>query len=439
MKKILLIVLLATVAGVSLSAQGKYGADSAECIKYLSYYQEYYKQKNYDDATPNWRNAMKFCPPTANQNMIVHGTTLLRRLIAKNAANPVYKKALIDSLLFLYDLRAENYPKYAVTALNNKGLDLFNYVKGDPKRLFTEYEKIIEANGLQTKIQLYLFDFNAGIDLYKAGEISSEQILGVYQRNSSNLEQFVPANPIEEKQKAKIKNDLGSIFATSRIASCEDLINLYSPRLAEDPDNLQLATTIVKTMNSVEDCQNNDLFIKGVETLYRLEPSAKSAYYLYRLYSAKGETHKALEYMQIAIDREDSDEATDAEYTYELATFCFKSGLTAKAYEIAMKVPGMSTALAGKAYFLIGTIWGSVSCGGNEIAKRAPYWVACDYMHKAKNADPELTEEANAKIAAYSKYFPQTAEAFMYDITNGQSYTVTCAGMKAVTTVRTVN
>ena len=39
--------------GAKMSAQGKYGADSAECIKYLSYYTEYYKQKNYDEALPN--------------------------------------------------------------------------------------------------------------------------------------------------------------------------------------------------------------------------------------------------------------------------------------------------------------------------------------------------------------------------------------------------
>ena len=52
MKKITLVLLTFAMAlvGTKVSAQGKYGADSAECIKYLSYYQEYYKQKNYDDA-----------------------------------------------------------------------------------------------------------------------------------------------------------------------------------------------------------------------------------------------------------------------------------------------------------------------------------------------------------------------------------------------------
>ena len=60
MKKITLIVFSAIlmVLGSNLaSAQGKYGADSAECIKYLSYYKEYYKQKDYDDALRNWRKA----------------------------------------------------------------------------------------------------------------------------------------------------------------------------------------------------------------------------------------------------------------------------------------------------------------------------------------------------------------------------------------------
>ena len=55
--------------GAKMSAQGKYGADSAECIKYLSYYSEYYKQKNYDEALPNWRKAYNLCPPTASQNL----------------------------------------------------------------------------------------------------------------------------------------------------------------------------------------------------------------------------------------------------------------------------------------------------------------------------------------------------------------------------------
>ena len=90
MKKITLAVLtLMLVFSGSAFAQGKYGKDSAECIKYLSYYKEYFKQKAYDDAMPNWRQAYKICPPTANQTMLIDGTTLMRMLINKNAKDPV--------------------------------------------------------------------------------------------------------------------------------------------------------------------------------------------------------------------------------------------------------------------------------------------------------------------------------------------------------------
>jgi hypothetical protein len=86
---------------------------------------------------------------------------------------------------------------------------------------------------------------------------------------------------------------------------------------------------------------------------------------------------------------------------------------------------------------LLGTIWGSLVCSGNDVEQRAKYWVAVDYMNKAKAADESLAEDANNMIRQYSAYYPQTAEAFMYDVTDGQSYTVSCGGLRATTTVRT--
>lgn len=429
----------ALLFSVAVSAQGKYGADSAECIKYLSYYKEYFKQKSYDDAIPNWREAYRICPPTANQNMLIDGTTLYRRLIAKNAMNPVYKKQLIDTLLSIHDTRAKFYPKYAETALNNKGLDLANYVKDNPFKLYTSYEEIIENNREKTKYQIFLFDINAAIELYQNGTVSSEDVINAYQRNSSLLEAAPAANQIEAGQKEKIKNDMGSIFASSKVASCETIVDLYTPRFDADPENLQLATSIVKTMSTIDDCQSNDLYLKAVTTMHKMEPSAKSAYFLFRLHSAMGNTNDAVKYMEQAIGMSGEEVATIAEYEYELATFCYKVGHTATAYEHAIKVPAISQELAGKAYFLLGSIWGASNCGGNEVTRRAPYWVAVDYMIKAKNADPTLADEANSRISSYSRYFPDTAEAFMYEIANGQSYTVVCGSMKATTTVRTVN
>ncbi|NLZ18663.1 MAG: hypothetical protein GXY24_00095 [Bacteroidales bacterium] len=439
MKKFILVILAlsTTLVGTNVFAQGKYGADSAQCVTNLSFYKEYFKQKNYDEALPSWRKAYSVCPPTANQNLLIDGTTLMRRLITANAKNATYRAALVDSLLTLHDTRAKYYPNYAVTALNNKGLDLSNYVKNDPKKLYDGFEGIIANNQEQTRATVLLFDLQAAIDLFQAGQLDAETVINAYQRNSDLLEKAAPANDSEKEQVANVKNDMGSLFAASKVASCESLIALYSPRLAADPNNLQLAQSIVKTMSMTDGCDENDLFLQAVTTMNNLDPSASSAYYLFRLHGARGNVDEAIVYMENALASEEVEDARKADWTYELATFCFKNGQNARAFEYASKVAEENEALSGKAYFLIGNIWGASRCGGNEIERRAPYWVACDYMNKAKAADPSLAEEANRYISQYSVYFPETAEAFMYDITKGQSYTVVCGGMRATTTVRT--
>ena len=126
----------------------------------------------------------------------------------------------------------------------------------------------------------------------------------------------------------------------------------------------------------------------------------------------------------------------DAQYNYEMANYCLKNGRKSKAFSAAQLAAQLGYGYTGKAYYLIGTIWGSTACGGNEITRRAPYWVAVDYLQKAKNADPSLEADANKLIGSYASYYPPAAEAFMYDLTAGQSYTVSCGGMTATTTVR---
>ena len=441
MKKVLLILLAVLIggSGATLSAQGKYGADSANCIKYLSYYKEYYKQKNYDDALPNWRKAYSICPPTANQNMLIDGTTLIRRLISKNAKNAIYKEALVDSLLKIHDLRAEYYPKYAVTALNNKGLDLVNYVKDDDKALFEGISDIVGRNGLQTKPSLYIFQLQSAVELYKAGTLDEEKIIDVYEKAIANLENTPCKTDKEKEDLVNVTETVEKIFIQSKVASVETHDALFTPRLEAAMDDLALSKTIVNMLSKTEGGVDTDLFLQAVNNMHRLEPSYQSAYFLFKLYSSKGNADEAVKYMEDAIEYPESDDKVDASYYYELATYCYKNGLSSKAFSSAKKAAEMDERLAGKSYMLIGTIWGSQVCKGNEIESRAPYWVAVDYMIKAKNADASLAEEANSMIAQYAKYYPQKSEAFMYNVLDGQSYTVNCGGMTAVTTVRTQN
>ena len=434
---ILFSVIFAFLGGNVLKAQGKYGADSAECIKYLSYYNEYFKQKNYKEALPNWRKAYKFCPPTANQTMLINGTALFRKLIAQNASNKEYRKALIDTLLTLHETRAKYYPKYAVTTLNNKGTDMSNYINDKYEELYKGLSEIIAINKENTKASILLFDLNAAINLYQAGKLDAEKVISTYQDNLALLEKLNVKSDSEKEVNAKVKSDMEGLFISSKVASCENLIALFTPRYEANKDNIELVTNIVKMMSATENCTDNDLYLKAATSMHKLQPTAQSAYFLFRLNVARNNASDAAKYMEEALSSNELDVATKAAYNYEYATFCVKNSYFTKGYAAAQKALELDPTYSGKSYYLMGTIWGSMSCGGDEISRRAPYWVACDFMQKAKAADPSLTEDCNRMISHYSVYFPQTADAFMYDLTNGQSYTVSCGGLRATTTVRT--
>ncbi len=442
MKRIVLLISVAAMAlfaSSTVSAQGKFGPDSAECIKYLSYYTEYYKQKNYDAALPNWRKAYSICPPTARYTMLSDGTTLLRRVIQTNQKNAVYKMKLVDSLMTIYDQRVQYWPKYAISSLNNKALDMYNYLKNDSERLYAGLNEVVEQTKEETRPNIFLFQLNTAVDLYKEGSlvVDPEKVINIYENAIKYLGMMEPKNDVEARSIAKTIEDVESLFITSQVASCDNLITLFGPRFEADPQNLDLAKNVVRMMGMTEGCTDNDLFLKAVNAMHSMEPSHTSAYYLYKLYAGRSDVDNAIQFMEEAIASAESDALIDGGYNYELAAFCFKNGRNAKAIESAQKALELDPSIAGKAYMLMGTIWGSIVCPGNEIEQRAKYWVAVDYMTKAKNTDEALTEDANNLIRQYAAYYPQTAEAFMYDVTDGQSYTVSCSGMRAVTTVRT--
>ena len=328
MKKLVLfisIVVASAFFSSNASAQGKYGADSAECIKYLSYYTEYYKQKNYEAALPNWRKAYALCPPTARYSLLTDGTTLLRREISKSTTSPEYKKKLIDSLMTIYDQRVEFWPKYRVASLNNQALDMYNYMKNDNQELYAGLSKVISANGNNTKPNIFLFHFNAAVNLYKDGLLDAEKLIADYEKAIEIIGSIQPKSEIEKKLIADNVEKIESLFIGSQVASCDNLLTLFTPRFEAAPSDIALAKNIVKMLQLTEDCVDNDLYLNAVNVIYAQEPSHSSAYYLYKLYSSRGDFDNAAKYINEAVNFEESDADADAGYLYDFATFCFKN------------------------------------------------------------------------------------------------------------------
>ena len=435
MKKIA-IILLTLLLAVPGFAQGRYGKDSAECVKYLSYYSELVKQNNIKDAAPFWRQAFSLCPPTANQNMLINGQRIIREEIAQNKKDPVRYKELVDTLLLLSDVRAQYYPKFTVKSLDNKAIDVVNYYGSDYETQYKLLTDILDQIKSEASPVVFVKQMEAAVNMYKNEKLTPEDVMNNYTKISGYLDDKIDSS--NDPQYRGAKQDVESHLINSGVASCDNLVALYTPRFEANPADEALLTNMVKMLSKSE-CMNTDLFLRSIVALNEINPTASSVYGLYRLYSSRDENTKAAEALERAISLlNPEDVQTKADYTFELATYYFKKcGKAASAVAKAKEAAEIDESYRGKAYLLIGTIWGAQKCGGDEVSSRAHFWVAVDYLQRAAAADSSVAEEANSLAAQYRRYFPKTEDAFFLDITDGSGYTVSCGGMTERTTVRT--
>ncbi|MBQ9583991.1 MAG: hypothetical protein IJR25_06695 [Bacteroidales bacterium] len=436
MKKILT-VMFAAMLSLSAFAQGRFGPDSAECVKYLSYYLEYIKHGNNEEAFGPWRNAYTICPVTASQNMLIDGQKLMRWAY-KKTKDAKTRQGYLDTLMMLYDQRVATYPKNTVAALNNKAIDIngFRWNEKNPQEVYDAYKQIFSVTGAQAIDLVYVKLMEYSTNLFAAGSLDASEVMADYTAITEAIAGSLAAK--DDAKMRKAQKDVETLFMNSGIASCDNLLELLTPRYEANPDDEETLRAVVKMLSSA-DCLDCDLYLKAVEALYAKDPSSSTAYLLYKLYSRKDDPAQAVKFLQEAISTcDEADLAQQASYYLELGTYNYKkAGNSAAAVAAAKKAAEISDDYKGRAYLLIGTIWGTAHCAGNEIESKANFWVAYDYVTRAKAADASLTTEANTLAAQYQAYFPGQADAFMYDLVNGQSYTVSCGALRETTTVRT--
>ena len=316
---------------------------------------------------------------------------------------------------------------------------MLQYSQSNGRQIFDEIDKLISKMGVNASEGLIVEAMRKAKDLYQNKKMSEEDILQVYSDLSPILEEKIAKDPTDANKIAQAA--FANAFISSGVASCENLINIFTPRFDANPNDLGVVKTIVKLLidnnDTLNTCLTSDLFLKTVTALNQLEPSYNSNYSLYKLHSSKGNNDEALEYLQEAIDSPESNDQKDAELLFEMAQYYYKKlNNPAKAFQCARMSADLDPTMAPKANFLMGTIWAGLRCNGNEIEQRAKYWVATDYLNKAR-VDAELAPECNKLINTYRQYFPRVEDAFMYDVIDGKPFQVSCGGMSATTIVRT--
>ncbi len=433
---IFVFVLLLQISAAGFS-QGRFGKDSAECVKYLGFYKDSYKQGNYAEAAPNWRAAMKYCPPASSHDMLFQGIRILKYYIENPSVTPQRKKELLDSIAMLYEMRKEYFPRYTVAAQINKTYDMEAY-GADEKTVLAEVNKSIEVAGNDVDPGLLVVGLQKLINIYKQNPLGADDVMNFYSKGTPIFDAQIASTDEKTKNHALgAKADFENLFANSGVASCENIVALYTPTFEANKGDKDYVSRVVYLLEKAN-CNKEDLFLKAVESLNIMDPSARTSYYLYKLYLAKDDNKSAIKFLQEAVDNPKVTESEAADYLLEMSQVYLKlMNSPIKAVESAKLAAAKNPSLTGKAYMIIATVWAANKCGGNEIESRAHFWVAVDYLSKAKNADPSLADEADKLIASYRSYFPLQEEAFMFDVLDGNAYTVSCGGLRETTTVRT--
>lgn len=463
------LMVMAVLAGMAVGASAqnvdapKYGNDSVSCVTNLSIYREAFKQweaaKFSKDAVSTemvnaWREVFLNCP-RASQYVYTNGEKIMDYFIR---TNPKEKDAYIDTLNMLADTRAvcfPNDPKTGASQVANimakKGYLMYSY---NPARYEEAYNVLKDAVEMDiTQIQVGFLDsyFRAAADMVNNGKAEKMTVIDVYQQLSDVLDDNVKVlaetetELLASKEAAEasgdadavasfdaqltknekninnykgVKNNIDNLFQP--FASCDDLIKVFTAKMDENPDDINLLKRITTILDK-KDCTDSKLFLDASKKLYALEPSPESAYNIgVQLFKDKKYGESAT-YFEQATKAENNDRVYRA---YRNLAMCYQNvGNFSKSREAARRASQVDPT-AGEPYLIIGLLYAESSKQFSGFDSNTVFWAAVDKFQKARSVDPGVADRANELIRAYSQYFPKMEDIFFNDYAEGQSFTV---------------
>lgn len=421
-----------------------HGEDSIKCLQNISMYSEHVKAKNYAEAYGPWK-AVFYKHPAARIDMYSIGADILRALI-KEETDATKKDSLVQELLNIYDRHIEHLeavnafrkrPLTRLSILENKAHDHIVHVKPlDMVKAHTMLMETLNIDPANAGHQIMLDLMQVSSAIAKKKEDHKEQVIKDYLQTS----ELAAANFNKAKENAakdganaathekladmwdKVKANIDGYFINSGAANCESLQAIYAPQVEANKDNLDYLKQVIAVMAKIG-CKDQEAYMAAAEYAHKIEPTAGSAAGCANRYFKKGDSEKAVEFMDQAIELE-TDEIKKAEYCFTTAQILFTMKQLSKAKTYANKAISLNSNY-GAPYILIGQMYASNTKWHDEAAmNKCTYFAAIDKFQRAKSVDPSVTEEANKLISTYSAYTPKPEDLFFLGYKKGDNVNI---------------
>lgn len=415
------------------------------CEVDYSLYREYIKQWKQSGYNPNninpqmitsWRNVFLNCP-SFKQNTYVDGVTIMKNAFIRLTKDAALKDKYIDTLVMIYDKRAEYFPTGIGNIMGRKGVDLLAIAPERYEEAYNALKQAIDLDGNNTNNDFIIPYFNSVITMVKNGKLEESTILDEYGRLMEivdfNIKSLADgSNEKELNNFSATKNNLD--VAVQPYANCEDLVRIYQPKFDANPNDVELLTKIAETLEK-RGCDDSQLYLSVAVNLHKINPSPESAYLIGKKYLSDKEYNTAISYLSEATKSENVDWAHQS-YMY-LAQIMNMNKNYEKGCEYARKAYALDKS-DGEPFIIIGQLYaaGAKDCGSGDFHSKTAYWAAVDQFEKAKSIDPSLKDKANELINTYSHYFPTIENIFFYGYEEGQNFTYDNCWIKETTKIR---
>ena len=218
------------------------------------------------------------------------------------------------------------------------------------------------------------------------------------------------------------KDNIDAYFINSGVATCENLQDIYAPKVEENKGNIEYLKSVITVMQKLG-CKESEAYFAASEYAHAIEPTAATAFGCGAMYYKKGDIDKSIQYFDNAIELE-QDPIQKADYCYTTAQILFGNKQLSKAKQYARKAIE-SNGASGKAYILIAQMYAASPNWSDEAAlNKCTFFAAIDKLQKAKSVDPSCAEEADKLIRSYAAYTPKDEDLFFIGLKKGNAVTI---------------
>lgn len=441
MKMTLLVAILVIGFGDNILAQVP-----NDCYETLSLFVEPAKAKNYNGALLHYEKVVNECPKFSLATY-QYGAKMFSHFIKKG------DKSKVDDLIKAYEDRMAYFP---TKTKKGKTLALIAQVKYD-NELGTKMQQFLafdnaykeDPDSFTSPKSLYTY-FSLAVDLFNSGEREIETVIDLYEivflkiiteesklatKLTVLLDKQESGVTLSSKETKRLNGHEKNLIAYGKvrgsvdgklgnIADCTNLVPLYNKDFNEKKDDINWIKKAAGRL-SYKECTEDPLFIKLVEQLDRLEPSAETKLYLSQLERNKGNISKSISYLEESAEMQ-VDPLKKSSIYFRIAELKRKQGSYGVArsnYQKALKY----NPSYGRCYLRIAQMYSSSSsgCGSTVFEKRAVNWLAANMADKAARVDASIASEARNAASSYRQRAPSKSDIFS-DGMGGKTISFNC-------------